>query len=334
MKYYLYTVLLILLSYINTQAQSPSLKYKDIHYELQNMSKIEAYNILREYQKQDPLHANTYYQLGIITQYLAQTFDPLTDYKNLSYFTYHANLYYGLALKYLDEKEAKKNRDLYNDVTPAEGEKKVNYTQILNSLNKKIADVKEFDTNINSIRTNYFGAVRNYSNSLNSFKDIVDKNSQLKNIYLTADSELITKIENIGTHFDSTLYYFEDYKKAIAKFPIKNYHQTYTFDSINTYMLDGLTKSNFLKNNIILWNYKIWSDSVLAVINHNISQLRYDIKSEGDKIKSVYDTIELQSQHNNNVDYYNLNNEFAFRIGRYDFQPLILNIFHVEIWLN
>lgn len=330
-KYFIQIVILVFVSCIKLQGQTTELKYKDIFETLHDIPESEAFEILTLFQRQDPFHANTYYQLGIIAQHIAKSFDPLTDYKNLSYFTYHAKLYYGLSLKYIDEKETKKNHAHYHDVNPLDGEKKANHTQILGSLKKKISEVEEFEKKINFIRFNYFASVRNYSNSLNSFKSIVDKNSQLKNIYLTANDELITEIENIGLHFDSTIYYFDIYKQAITKFPIMNYNQSYKIDSIDTYKLDGLTKSNFLRNNIVLWDFKSWSDSVLSIINNNISQLRFDVKAEGAKIKSLSHLIELTKGYNTTYDYYTIDNKLSFRIGRYDFQPLILDIFNYQI---
>ena len=116
-RYLIQIAIIILVSYANTQGQTSELKYKDIHPTLQDMPNNEAFDILQKFQKQDPYHANAYYQLGIAAYNLAKTFDPLTDYNNLSYFTYHANLYYGLAHKYLDEKEAKKNKVKLMDFT-------------------------------------------------------------------------------------------------------------------------------------------------------------------------------------------------------------------------
>lgn len=330
-KYFILIALLFLISTFKLQGQSSDLKYKDIYVTLQNISESEAFEVLSQYQKQDPFHANTYYQLGIIAQNLAKSFDPLTDYSNLEYFTYHANLYYGLSLKYLDEKETKKNRDYYHDVKPLEGEKKVSHIQILNNLEKRISEVKKFEKNINFIRENYFGAVRNYSISLNKFKGLVDKNSQLKDIYLIANTSLISEVKSIGSHFDSTIYYFDIYKNAIAKFPIKEYNQSYIIDSIEIYKLDGLTKSNFLKNKINLWNYRGWSDSVMSVINNNISQMRFDIKAEGAKIKSLSHLIELTKEYTAAYDYYDVDNKLSYRVGRYDFQPLILDVFNYQI---
>lgn len=326
-------ILIILLSFSigKTKAQTETLKYKDIFETIIRGPEAKAAELLIKFQKQDPFHANTYYQLGIIAHKWSKIYDPLTDFANLSYFTYHANLYLELSKKYLDEKEAKKNHEFYHFVKPHEGEKKADYSQIMIDLDKRINDVKIFDEKIAAIRTNYFGMVKNYNTSLSIFKSIVDKNGKLKDIYLTANDELIQQIKNIGIHYDSTLLYFDGYEKAIGIYPIMDYNQAYKAYPIETYQLDGLTKSNFLKNDIKLWNFKEWSDNVLSIINNDISKLRIDINTESKKIESLTNLMNLSKEYSNKYDYYSLDEKLAYRIGRFDFNPIILDIFNYKI---
>ncbi|RLD71991.1 MAG: hypothetical protein DRJ10_19010 [Bacteroidetes bacterium] len=310
-------------------AQTSEIKYKDVFKVVSLGNEAKSYEILLQYQKQDPFHANTYYHLGKITKKWAKNYDPLTDYENLAYFTYHAKLYCNLALKYLNEKNAKKDRYYYPDLKPLEGVKRVTHQQIYQELIESKQEVEDFEKTINNIRVNYYGAVRNYNKSLTGFKAIADKNSKLKDIYLTADEKLISEIKNIAISYDSTLYFFDIYKKAIADYPIMKYNQTYTLIPIETYRLEGLTKSNFLNNKISLWNYRQWSDTVLAVINNDIKELRIDIELEGKKIDSLTNILNLDL-YTGNYDYYNLDEKLAYRIGRFDFQPLILDLFNYK----
>ncbi len=313
------------------KAQNNELKYKDVFSTIQNAPDEKAYEQLQKHQKQDPFHANTYYQLGKIAQKWIANYDPLTDYENLSFFTYHANLYYNLCKKYLDEKETKKNGSYYQDVKPLEGNKRVEHQQFVDDVSKKIKEVEYLVENVNKIRASYFGAVRNYSKSLNTFTDIVEKNAKLKDIYLTADAPLIKDIQNVGVHFDSALIYFDKYKQAIATFPIKNYNQNYELKPIETYRLEGLIKSNFLKNEITLWDYRTWVNEVLSVIDNGINEMRYDIDVENKKIESLTNVIELIQDYSNAYGYYELDEKLAFRIGRYDFQPFILDMFNYKV---
>ena len=257
---------LFLILSINCLAQS-ELKYKDVYKFLSTKSEQEAYSQLEAFQKQDPFHANVYYQLGVLSQKWAKKYDPLTEYDNLKHFVYHADLYLNLALKYIDEKEAKKNWDLYQYVKIPEGAKKPKFADIINDVKVRVADVDSFKRNINQIRSNYLGIVDNYNDCLQIFLELNANNNQLKDIYLTADVKLISSIESLKSHYDSSLWYFDKYRDAIAVFPLKNYNQEYNVIPIETYRLHGLTNADFLKNDILLWDYKMWVDNVLAVIN-------------------------------------------------------------------
>ncbi|PKP08944.1 MAG: hypothetical protein CVU09_13435 [Bacteroidetes bacterium HGW-Bacteroidetes-4] len=326
--------LILLYGLINVSAsfaQTETLKYKDVFNSVLNDTEEKSYELLQKHQKQDPYHINTYYQLGRIAQKWIMDYDPLTEYDNFTFFAYHANLYYSLCKNYLDEKETRKNTDWYQDVKPAEGNKKVEHQQIVDDLDQKIATVKTTVEKVNKIREYYFSAVRSYSRSLNGFTAIVEKNAKLKDIYLTADEKLKTDIKEIGRYFDSTLYYFEKYKQALADFPIKNYNQEISLKSIETYRLEGLIKSNFLKNQIALWDYKSWADQVLMIIDGDISTLRFEIDAENKKIESLTHVLDLTTGFTNTYGYYQLDEKLAYRIGRFDFQPLILDLFDYKV---
>ena len=124
-KYYsIYFIIVLLASNFSSLAQSQSqelLKYKDVFEVLTTQGDEKAYPGLKLHQQQDPYHVNTYYQLGVICQKWAKKYDPLTEYDNVKYFVYHAKLYLDMAVKYLDDKEARKNREFYHLVEkPAE----------------------------------------------------------------------------------------------------------------------------------------------------------------------------------------------------------------------
>lgn len=325
------SLLFSLISIAGSFAQTETLKYKDVFNAVLNDSEEKAYEMLQKHQKQDPYHVNTYYQLGRIAQKWIMEYDPLTDYDNFNFFAYHANLYYSLCKNFLDEKESRKNTDWYQDVKPAEGNKKVEHQQIADDLDQKIATVKTTVDKVNIIREYYFSTVRNYSKSLDGFTAIVEKNAKLKDIYLTADEKLKIDIKEVGLHFDSTLFYFNKYKQALADFPIKNYNQELSLKNIETYRLEGLIKSNFLKNQIALWDYKTWATQVLAVIDNDINSLRFEIDAENKKIESLTYIISLTSGFTNAYGYYPLNEKLAYRIGRFDFQPLILDLFDYKV---
>ncbi len=100
-------ILLILFSSSALFAQR-KIKYNDVYDIVLNGEREEAYAQLLAYQKQDPDFANTYFQLGLIADYWARNYDPLTEYEYVKTFIYDTKLYYGLAkLKLKDEKSCR-----------------------------------------------------------------------------------------------------------------------------------------------------------------------------------------------------------------------------------
>ena len=81
------------------------------------------YQLLLMHQKQEPTHANTYYQLGVIGQKWSKELDLLQDRQNQEFYLKSAIQNFNEAKKLIDEKEARKHREYYVGVKPATGDK-------------------------------------------------------------------------------------------------------------------------------------------------------------------------------------------------------------------
>lgn len=315
----------------NSMQAQAVLKYKDVFEVVQNSSYDQSFDILSQYQKQDPYFANAYYHLSRIAFIWAQDFDPVVNFSDLGYFTYHANLYLTLCQKYFDDKEAKKNWELYNDVKPTVEGKRVEYEVLLNEINSRLKKIKEYNELMIQTKDNYFNAIRNYNYCLSHFQELVENNGKLKDIYLTATPELIDVIGEIGQHFDSTLIYLQKYRELAKDSRFDKHSVEYKLLPVETYRLEGLVKTNFLEENITLWDFKKWSDDVIKIINNDIKNLRADIDKESDKVKSLTNFVEITADASSKFEHYQLDRNLAFRIGRFDFKPLILDIINYNI---
>jgi hypothetical protein len=111
----------ILLSLALTNLSGQSLRYKDVYASLKTSKDFEVYQLLLAFQKQEPQHANTYYQLGIINQRWMRQYDPFLKSDLVKSSIDNASLYLPLCLRFLDEKEARKNEDYYQNVKIPEG---------------------------------------------------------------------------------------------------------------------------------------------------------------------------------------------------------------------
>ena len=91
-------------------------------------------------------------------------------------------------------------------------------------------------------------------------------------------------LEELENSFDSTIYYLQNYQTAIKNYPIKNYNQKYKLLPIETYRLHGLTGSDFLKDEIPIWNYGTWVKNVRQVIKTDIEDMRNQINKADQKL--------------------------------------------------
>ncbi len=318
------TIVIGLLIISGVQAQK-TLKYKRVYEVVKEGNREKSYSLLLAYQKQDPEFANSYFQLALIAEYWAKDYDPLTDPRLVRFFAYNTRLYYGLANLRL-QKESKSNREYYeNGNIPVSG-KKLSMEEIIAFVDKKSKEMVEYEKNINEITSYFEKTVEYYNFCVKEFKDINAKYAKVKNIYLSEEAELQAKLTAIQNSFDSSLVYFNKYRKTLDRFPIKNYNQHYKLRPIITYRLDGLTQSNFLKNDISLWDYGAWVKNVKDTQNGDIKQNRNQINRINtdldNKIKSLKKEI-----YSDDLSPYVLDEKFIYKIEKYDPQSLLAALF-------
>lgn len=304
-----------------------NLKYKDVYKAVVERSKEEAYSMLLTYQKQHPHHANTYFQLGLIAQYWSKDYDALTDIKAVKYFIYNTNLYYGLANLKADEKNVRKNKDYYKNVNELKEIEKLKLEDVKSFVDVKLAANKEYKKNI-EIVTNYFNrSIAHYNNCVRIFKDINQQHMKIKNIYLTADDKFIEKLDNLANSFDSTIFYLQNYQTALKNYPIKDYHQKYKLFPIETYRLEGLTGTDFLKDEIHLWNYGAWVKDLKAVLGNDISQLRKDINNANKDLDRYIKKISNSKSYKSDFKEYKVDEKLINRVGKFDYNSLLVPLF-------
>jgi hypothetical protein len=316
--------ILICLSLTNLSGQS--LRYKDVYASLKTSKDFEVYQLLMTFHDQEPKHANTYYQLGIINQRWMRQYDPFLKSDLVKSNIQSASLYLSLCLRFLDDKEARRNEVYYQDVKPPEGKKGIELADIVKDIQDRIQDVKQYGNHINKIDSNFIGCVKSYNLCIRTFNDINQKNSRLKDLYFIKDISLTKELEALKNQFDSTLFYLNGLKKALHECPIGNYNPEYKLIPIDVYRLHGLTSVNFLNNKISLWDFGSWCDSFQKTINTEINELFTKAK-ETDILHTRYigslrnyDSKEIPSN-------YILNPLIINKFGKYDFKSPVPRLF-------
>lgn len=316
--------ILICLSLTNLRGQA--LRYKDVFASLKTSKDFEVYQLLMAFHEQEPRHANTYYQLGIINQRWMRQYDPILKSGLVKSNIDNAKLYLSLCLRFLDEKEARKNEEYYQNVKPPEGKKGIELADIVKDILDRIHDVEQFDNHIKNIDYNYIGCVKSYNLCIRTFNEINQKNSRLKDLYFIKDTSLTRELGTLKNQFDSTIFYLNGLKKALVECPIENYNPEYKLIPIDIYRLHGLTSVNFLSNKISLWDFGSWYDSFQKTINTDINEL-FNKAKETDILHTRYigslrnyDSKEVPAN-------YVLNPLIINKFEKYDFKSPVPHLF-------
>lgn len=319
--------ILICLSLTNLNGQG--IRYKDVFASIKTLKDFEAYQLLLAFHDQEPRHANTYYQLGIINQRWMRQYDPFLKSDLVKSNIDKASLYLSLCLRFLDEKEARKNAVYYQEVKIPTGKTGIEFVDIVKDVQDRIQDVEQYGIQIKNIDSHFIGCVKSYNLCIRTFNDINQKNSRLKDLYFVKDTSFIKELEVLKNQFDSTMYYLNGFKKALVECPVGNYNPEYKLVPIDIYRLHGLTSTNFLNNKISLWDFGSWYDSFQKTRNTDIYEL-FSKAKETDILHTRYigslrnyDSKEIPAN-------YVLDPLIINKFGKYDFKSPVppLFIFH------
>ncbi len=307
--------------------QGQRLKYKDIYEQLLTKKPEEVYSLLQEYQKKDPLHVNTYFQLGVISQKWTKDYDPLIKLEEVNFFIYNTDLYFGLAKSKLTEKEIRKNKKYYRNVESITQDSKLSIENLSIYIDKQLDNNRLHEENILVITDNYEKSVSNYNKCVEIYLDINRKYNKLKDIYMMADQTFLDQLESLSSTFDSTLYYFQEYSLSITNYPINEYRQKMNLIPIVTYRLDGLTSSDFLQNEISVWDYRSWVAEIRKVLDSDIQNMRDEIEAKNKKLNAEITELKRMKTFDNTLEPYKVDEKIVYKIGKYDPSSLIISLF-------
>jgi hypothetical protein len=304
-----------------------NLKYKDVMKAIEERGREEAYSLLLVYQKQDPYFANTYFQLGLISQFWSKDYDPLTNLRDVELFIYNTNLYYGLAISKIDQKEVRKNDKLYQNIDRFRGKEKIEFEEVKSFLQEQIDANEEYKKNVQVVYRLFNSSIFHYDNCRRIFKQINADNFKLKDLYLTANESFIRNLDELQRSFDSTIFYLQNFQTALKNYPIKNYNQKYKLYPIETYRLEGLTGSDFLQDEIPIWNYGAWVKSVKQTLNSEIQEIRTLVAQTDKELNENISFLADTREYSTDLKRYVVDEKIKYKVGKYDHQSLVLDLF-------
>jgi len=330
-KYFFISFLIISFLSVNQEIiAQKNLRYKNVYKTILEKNKEEAYSMLLIYQKQDPYFANTYLQLGLIAKYWSKDYDALTDIRDVKFFIYNTSLYFGLANAKIDEKEIRKNDEYYRNVDKFKGIGKLKFDDIKSFVDEQIEANNRYKKNVAIVTNFYNSSIDHYNNCIKIFKEINQANRKIKDIFMVADDVLLDKVNKLNNSFDSTIFYLQNYQTAIKNYPIKEHNQKYKLYPIETYRLHGLTSSDFLKEEIHLWDYGSWVKELNTKLNTNIKELRKDISKANKNLDKHIKNIVGNNEYKTDFKKYKVDEKLVNRISKYDYNSMLIPLFRYK----
>ena len=314
---------------IMAQKRKP-LKYKEVFEIVKQGNETASFEALKDFQEQNPQsHINVYFQLGILCHKWMRDYDPLKDINDVEHFSEQAKVYLGICKARMNKDEVEDNVDYYPAVKRRNGST-LELEDVMLDLDNRIADIENFRATHTQMVKHFNEMLTKYNSCIDQFMALNQKNANIKDLYLTANTSFFEKINTLKSTYESMLASYKQYNEVVNGYSISDYNQVLVIKDIQTYRLNGLTSSDFLKNEVPVWNFGKWVDDFHQKIQQEINPLRSEIEEAGNQLDASIAFFNGKNSFSNEWQAYKVPNATLFKIGKYDYQSAIVYLFQYQ----
>ncbi len=275
-----------------------------------SVSKHEGLYILNRYQSDNPKFAPVYYHLGVLCEATTEDEHPLKDYAELSEALYRTRLYYGNCIHYAKDQSVK---PAYYEGIEYKG-KKLTYEHIEKDLKHRIKKVKETEEYLKRLYTAYCTLSERYDDCRHLYTEFMNTYSREKNAHLYLNQADLQLLTTLATQADSLKTDISELKKAMSMLPVKGYQPQFRFEQVNLYRLDGLSDTDIMQNEVVLWDYASWAKKFIEQQTCTYSAYYAQIDTEKKALENCRISAETGKTTDHKTDYVLLN-----KIDRLDY---------------
>lgn len=257
-------------------ADAQTREFKRILAEKDAVDRETFFQNLKDFKVENSQFANVYYQMGKVELEIFSNLDPITERLSSRHWIYNAKVNFGLAKTFLDPKEIAKYPDWY-DV------KAVNADSMI-IMGQQVIDESYAKAELNAsayeeLLINYDQAVEYYLNARQEFITINTSAESLRELFLQTDETLKTSVKQVGTYFDSCIYFLDRYREIYQELPhVEKRKVNINLKQIDHFRMNGITPVNFLADDINLWDYGQWSKRFLELLREEVDELKEEIR--------------------------------------------------------
>lgn len=272
-------------------------KYKDIFALLSTKQYEKAEPFLKRYLK-DNNDPSAYLYMGIIFQEKSMKMDVLRQTHQAVASMDSAIIFYDKALKTIDEREVRKNKEYYQAYNRRDlrtGEFGVKHSDIQFDLEKRIEGLKERTDRVKMVKYYFALADTLYKKSNTLFRSIQGTFPSERQLYLRADENTVKDLTTLAVRFDSCMKAFEGYKTSSSNLGKTGYNQTITLIEIENFKRDGTELTEFYNDEIKAWDYQKFAEEALQVIEKEVFPMREHLVSYDVEINKLRDKLSSDS---------------------------------------
>ena len=259
-------------------------KYSVVLNRTRTLSPYEAIYQLMDYQQLVPQQANIYYQLGNRTYELLPSRNALYHYREYSELLYHANLFYSNCLFFAKDK---KQLPKWQYAEIANGDKKVEYSALEAYLRPRLEEVVRRKIACDSIHNSFYRLVEQYNSCQKLFTSFLTLYTREKTAHLQLSSAQRAELEKLASKAALLEPLIQAYLHALDLEPLEGYNPQFRWVPIELYRLDGLTATDFLQNDVALWDYTRWVDHFLREQTDTYEKLYADVDKEYNSLTRI-----------------------------------------------
>ncbi len=293
MKYLISTAFLLLTCWVAPCAFGQEmLTYQGATYQraMNQDAHYQSIGTLKRVLAADPYDAVAYHLMGYMYYERYREYDLLQDYKGATLLVDSAFFYFQKARDLLNPKDMKKNGSYYssffNFKDPKNATNEVQIPVILTDIQQMTEEGFQFQKQASGIYTFFNRSLENYKRANTIYLETCERFPAKQDLLLLADKQLFDDFDYMARAYDSTIVYFENYKKTLQDFPIKKYDQRYTVVPILRYQEEGKERANFFADTFTLWDYKKWQKEIQTEIKDKISLWRERIQVYEDRLNA------------------------------------------------
>ncbi len=268
-------IFILLIACVSVCAQAQE-KYSVVLERTKSLSPYEAIYELMDYQYWKPELAAVYYELGNHCYSLLPTRDPLHHYTELSTLLYQSRLFYGNCLHFA--KDQKLPGWQYSEI--ADGQKKIDYATLEAYVRPRLKEVERQQIACDSIYHTFNRMSDRYNRCLTLFSTFLEAYTREKTAHLQLQPSERDMLIALQREADTLEIDIRTFKQALSLQPIPGYEPVFRKEEIALYRLDGLTHTDFLQNNVALWDYSQWVSRFLNEQTEVYERLYADIDRE------------------------------------------------------